>query len=140
VIRAAGGLVWRNDAGNQKVAIVHRVRYGDEWTLPKGKMEQNETWLQAARREVSEEIGISQGKLKIVSFAGGIVYLVEQKPKIVLFWNMVIDGEFTFGITDSEVTKVEWLSPEKAIKLLKHDKEKNLLKEVWQKGDVLFEH
>ena len=83
VIRAAGGLVWRNDSRTQKVAIIHRVRYGDEWTLPKGKLEKNETWLQAAKREVSEEIGISQGKLKIVSFAGGIVYLVEKKPKIV---------------------------------------------------------
>jgi 8-oxo-dGTP pyrophosphatase MutT (NUDIX family) len=139
LIKAAGGLVWVKDSRIKKVAIVHRTRYGSEWTLPKGKLEMNETWKQAAKREVSEEIGCEQSNLRITSFAGGTVYPVEGKPKIVLFWNMTLEGDYTFGKTDSEVNQVEWLPVEKALELLKHPKEKLLLKENMFDGEGLFD-
>jgi len=37
VIRAAGGFVWQQKLNDRRFAVVHRTRYGDEWTLPKGK-------------------------------------------------------------------------------------------------------
>ena len=52
MIRAAGGVVARGG----EVLVVHRARY-DDWTLPKGKLEGDETWEAAALREVREETG-----------------------------------------------------------------------------------
>ena len=51
-IRAAGGVVWRNQSRLQ-LAVIRD--YKDEWSLPKGKLERNEKWERAAIREVKEE-------------------------------------------------------------------------------------
>lgn len=90
-------------------------------------MIEGETWKQAAKREVSEEVGIDQKSLKIKSFAGGISYTVEDKLKIVRFWNMTPIGDYKSKKTDPEVDIVKWLPIEEALKLLDHPKEKALL-------------
>jgi ADP-ribose pyrophosphatase YjhB (NUDIX family) len=128
LIKAAGGLVWRWELGARRIAVIHRMRYGDEWTLPKGRLKQGEMWEKAAKREVCEEIGCKENQLKVLNYAGQISYDVEGKPKKVRFWNMTLEGEVTLGKTDSEVDKVRWLTLEKALELLAHPKERNLLK------------
>lgn len=130
VIEAAGGLVWREEPDGKKIAIIHRTRYGDEWTLPKGKMKKGETLLEAAKREVCEEIGLRNPK--IGSYAGNISYTVEGKPKIVHFWNMVVEEEWKFGKT-KEVDRIRWLPIPEALKILDHPKERALLNNVLTK-------
>jgi 8-oxo-dGTP pyrophosphatase MutT (NUDIX family) len=49
-VQAAGGVVRRNGG----VMIVHRPKY-DDWTFPKGKLEEGESPEEAALREVQEE-------------------------------------------------------------------------------------
>ena len=71
VIQAAGGLVWRDAPHGKLLAVVHRTRYGGDWTLPKGKVKQHETWLEAARREVQEE---TTYRVHVDGFAGVIGY------------------------------------------------------------------
>lgn len=76
IVEAAGGIVWRWKAGSDiandpaiassksaqeqldsiEVCIVHRPKY-DDWSWPKGKLEQNETHRHAAVREIGEETG-----------------------------------------------------------------------------------
>jgi 8-oxo-dGTP diphosphatase len=45
-IRAAGGVVWRDDGGPLRIAVIHRDRY-DDWSLPKGKLDHGESDLSA---------------------------------------------------------------------------------------------
>ena len=54
IIRAAGGVILRDGC----VLLVHRPRY-DDWTLPKGKLEEGESWEEGALREVEEETGLA---------------------------------------------------------------------------------
>src|SRR3989442_3166003 len=58
MIRAAGGLIYRNGRrGLLELAIVHRPAY-DDWTFPKGKLNRDETPADAALRETEEETGL----------------------------------------------------------------------------------
>jgi 8-oxo-dGTP pyrophosphatase MutT (NUDIX family) len=126
-------LVWREEAGIKKMALIHRTRYGDEWTLPKGKLVENETLIKAAKREVCEEIGCEAKELKITGFAGGTVYEAFGKPKVVLFWNMSLKCNYQTKETDSEVDQVRWVSAREALDLLVHPKERELISETCEK-------
>jgi len=105
LIRAAGGLVWRDSPRGKLLAVVHRKRYGSDWTLPKGKLKKKETWLDAAQREVEEETAC---RVQVDGFAGVVGYTVDGKPKVVRFWNMSVIGE-PGKQTDTEVDQVAWL-------------------------------
>ena len=122
VIEAAGGLLWRNSTNIEEIAIIHRPKY-DDWTLPKGKKEPGERWIDTAIREVKEE---TMCLVNPKSFAGGHVYTVEGSPKIVLFWNMQFREDLGFSPND-EIDKLLWVSPKKAITMLTYPAERKLL-------------
>jgi 8-oxo-dGTP pyrophosphatase MutT (NUDIX family) len=122
VIFAAGGIVWKETPEGRKVAIVYRERY-DDWSLPKGKLKKNESWEEAAIREVMEETGCA---VRITGFSGSASYQVKGTSKIVLFFTMEAVSEC--AVTDTnEVKEVLWLLPEQALEKLHYEGERALL-------------
>ena len=122
VIEAAGGLVWRDTPRGKEIALVHRPRYND-WTLPKGKREKNESWEQSALREVREETGLI---VRLGDFAGSTSYLVGNRPKIVLFWHMYLGVENAF-VPNEEVDELQWANHAVALVNLSYESERVLL-------------
>jgi 8-oxo-dGTP diphosphatase len=122
VIQAAGGLLWRESERGKELAVVHRPYY-DDWVLPKGKLGSREDWAEAALREVTEETNC-QPRLK--DYAGCICYLVNNKPKIVLFWYMELIGDCDFEV-NNETDQILWLTVEEAKQKLKYSTERSLL-------------
>lgn len=122
-IRAAGGVVWRADGrpGSVSVAVIRRDRY-DDWSLPKGKVESGERDLQAAVREVHEEIGAT---VAVTRRLAETEYRVGRAPKIVRFWAMrYLSGDFAAG---AEVDDLAWLPPADARDRLSHDTDRSVL-------------
>jgi 8-oxo-dGTP pyrophosphatase MutT (NUDIX family) len=122
VIFAAGGIVWKPNPEGPKVAVVHRWRHND-WSLPKGKLKGNESWEEAAIREVKEETGCT---VRITGFSGTTSYQVKGTSKIVLFFTMEAVSECPLTDT-AEVQEVLWLSPEQALEKLDYEGERVLL-------------
>ena len=106
----------------KKLAVVHRHKHND-WSLPKGKLDSGESWKKAALREVLEETGCI-GKIK--KYAGSISYLLDGRPKVVLFWHMDIKS-LAPEKTNGEVDEIRWLSIEEAMEILDHEDEKELI-------------
>ncbi|WP_232216075.1 NUDIX hydrolase [Promicromonospora sukumoe] len=83
VVMTAGGIVWRRRAGKVQVQVVHRPRY-DDWSWPKGKLENGETFQNAAIREVGEETG---RQIVLGRPLPGLQYLTpEGRVKRVHYW------------------------------------------------------
>jgi 8-oxo-dGTP pyrophosphatase MutT (NUDIX family) len=122
VIHSAGGLLWRDTNHGKELAVIHRARH-DDWTLPKGKLKPAESWQEAALREVKEETGCSA---RLGSFAGSVSYLVNDVPKVVLFWNMTLAGECDFQPSE-EVDQVIWLPAPEAVKRLNYAAERAIV-------------
>jgi 8-oxo-dGTP pyrophosphatase MutT (NUDIX family) len=55
----AGGVVYRTEHGSPRYLVVTARRKPQEWVLPKGHIEHDETPEHAAVREVYEESGVS---------------------------------------------------------------------------------
>jgi 8-oxo-dGTP diphosphatase len=123
-VRAAGGLVTRFDSdGALQVLVVHRARYED-WSFPKGKLDEGESFEEAALREVEEETGLIcrvEKELPAARYRDA-----QDRPKLVRYWHMtVVDGDIRDYEFNAEISDLRWVPVELASGLLsyRHDRE-----------------
>jgi 8-oxo-dGTP diphosphatase len=120
-VQAAGGVVTREG----RVAVVHRPKYED-WTFPKGKLDEGEDFEQAALREVEEETGL---RCRLVRELPSSSYTdSKDRPKLVRYWLMEpLGGDFA---PNDEVDELRWVSPDEARSLLTYDRDRDVLAAV----------
>ncbi len=123
LVRAAGGIVLRTNGSGPLVALVHRPRY-DDWSFPKGKLNDGEDFATAALREVEEETGL---RCTIVRSVGAVTYLDRHaRPKVVRYFAMDPDGG-TF-VPGDEVDELQWVPAADAGDLLTYDHDRRVLR------------
>ncbi len=123
VVKAAGGVVCREgSSGETEIVIVHRPAY-DDWTLPKGKVDPDETPEECALREVKEETGF---RCELGRPVGCTAYVDRRgRNKLACYWVMeVISGRFRPG---GEVDRMAWLPVADAVKRLTYERDKALI-------------
>lgn len=100
------------------------------FSFPKGHVEESESEKDTALREVKEETGFD------ISFVGDFREVITYSPKpgvlkdVVFFLGNVIDGVMT--PQKDEVSLIEWLSYEDALKVVTYDDDKNVLKKAYE--------
>jgi 8-oxo-dGTP diphosphatase len=120
-VRAAGGIVRRDG----EVLVVHRPKY-DDWSFPKGKLDDGESWEDGALREVEEETGL---RCSLGAEIASTSYTDSRgRPKLVRYWLMSPEaGEFE---PTDEVDEIAWLSPEDAVARLSYARDRELLESL----------
>ena len=102
--------------------LVHRPKY-DDWTLPKGKVDEGESDDDCALREVLEETGF---RCRLLRELPATRYADRfGRPKVVRYWEMqVIDGSFE---AHDEVDELRWVSPRDAISMLSYERDASVI-------------
>src|ERR1700730_789375 len=122
LVQAAGGLLVRRRAGKLEIALVHRPIHQD-WSYPKGKLEEGESFEEAAQREVFEETGFV---CRLLRFIGHTEYLDRKgRPKVVAYWVMVAEAG-TFAANE-EGDELRWVDVGAAGSLLTYERDRELL-------------
>jgi 8-oxo-dGTP diphosphatase len=123
-VLAAGGIVLRQT--RPPLIAVVRLRKGNEWVLPKGKLDDGETPRDAAMREVWEETGHD---VSVHEFLGTLAYDAGGRSKIVHYWRMETSGRPTRDLMN-DVSAVDWLPLKAAVERLSRDHERAFLANV----------
>jgi predicted NUDIX family NTP pyrophosphohydrolase len=128
--KSAGILLFRVIQGTPEVLLVHPGgpfwvnKDAGAWSIPKGGMEEGESVLDAAKRELEEETGIkTDGEFIELSS-------VKQGSKIIYAWAFRLNTEAVFRVSNSfelewppksgnlksfpEIDKAEWFNLEDA--------------------------
>jgi ADP-ribose pyrophosphatase YjhB (NUDIX family) len=121
---SAGGVVINNE---DKVLVVDQN--GTSWSLPKGHIEEGENVLEAAKREIEEESGITQleyvrdlGEYErhMIGKNGGEDKSVYKKITMFLFRT----NQQNLKPLDSDNQEALWVSKDEVTDLLTHQKDK----------------
>lgn len=124
-IRAAGAVLWRPaESGEPEIAVIHRPRY-DDWSLPKGKLDRDETIPACAVRETAEETGyravldrplieirydVPEGRKSVDFFAARAAEPIDPDAR-----------------DDGEVDRLRWLPADQVAELLSYDRDQHVL-------------
>lgn len=123
VLRAAGVVLTRQGKRGIEVCLVHRPKHKD-WTLPKGKLEPQESALLAAVRETREETGCD---VVLGSPLPSQSYLADGQRKTVRYWIGHTDGSGPGFTPNHEIDQVVWISSAKAQSKLTYRRDRALL-------------
>jgi 8-oxo-dGTP diphosphatase len=127
-VLACGVVPWRRRVnGDIEVLLIHRPRY-DDWSMPKGKLDDGETEEQCAVREMFEETGV-RGELG-EPLPTALYTDHRGRPKEVSYWLMEVPSGPVGFEANEEVDRLGWFSIAQANELLTYEIDQGLLDEA----------
>jgi len=137
----AGGIILNKEG---KIVLVWQNR--NSWAFPKGGIEEGETMLGAALREIKEETGLSASALTMIGqlptyvrYSIGIDGTGEDMSRpastrnLFLFLSQQVD----LKPEDKEVTEARWVTVDEALSMLTHPKDAEFLRSIREKIETI---
>ena len=127
MVNIAGGIVW-----NEKFGVLVVNQNNNSWSLPKGHVERGEGLLSAAMREIREETGVPEKKLKLIKkLATYERDRIQRKPGDAPEMRMIT--LFLFTTTEKRLApedpmnpEARWVPIDRVAALLTHPKDKEM--------------
>ncbi|MDR1833097.1 MAG: NUDIX hydrolase [Propionibacteriaceae bacterium] len=132
IVLAAGTVTLREGEYGPEVLLVHRKRY-DDWSLPKGKLDEGEYLAGCAVRETWEEAGV---RTRLGPPLAPIEYPIVDGAKRVHYWAASVSSEELFAPND-EVDRIRWLPVEEAMRRVTYPEEPELIGQASAAADTV---
>lgn len=120
--KSCGAVIFDND----KVLVIQQV--AGHWGFPKGHVEQGETELETAKREIKEETNLDVEIDETKRFVEKYSPAEGVEKEVVFFVAKKIGGDIK--VQEEEVKATEWLYPNEAMDRLTYETSKNILRMV----------
>ena len=122
--KSCGAVVYRYSNDALEVLLI-RHRFGGHWSFPKGHVEEGETEVQTALREVKEETNLS------IRLREGFRESVEYFPKPYIKKQVIYFLGLSLGDTakrqEEEISELRWVPIDDAERMVSFANDKNLI-------------
>ena len=121
--KSCGAVVYKYENG-QLAILIEKMQKG-HYSMPKGHVENDETEVQTATREIKEEtnldVAIDANFRKVITFSP-----YDGCMKDVVFFVAEVTGGDMIN-QECEVSGLLWLAPQEAINIITHDTDRDVL-------------
>ena len=122
--KSCGALVYRKYHGNTEILLIKHINSG-HWAFPKGHVEEGETEIETAMREIKEETGIDviidQSFREIVTYSPRR----DTHKEVVYFIAKAKNTDYT--PQEDEIADIKWVEISRAGSVLAYENDKSIV-------------
>ncbi len=122
--KSCGALVYRKYHGNTEILLIKHINSG-HWSFPKGHVEEGETEIETAIREIKEETGIDviidQSFREIVTYSPRR----DTHKEVVYFIAKAKNTDYT--PQEDEIADIKWVEISRAGSVLAYENDKSIV-------------
>jgi 8-oxo-dGTP pyrophosphatase MutT (NUDIX family) len=122
--KSCGAIVYRKFHGNTELLLIKHAN-GGHWSFPKGHVEQDETEVQTAQREIKEETGLDV-QLD-TSFREVVTYSPKKDTQKDVIYFLAKATTYNYTPQEEEISQIRWVEISRAHNVLSYDNDKQLV-------------
>ena len=122
--KSCGAIVYRRYHGNLEILLIKHVNSG-HWSFPKGHVEEGETEVETALREVKEETGIDI--IIDPTFRETVTYFPRKDTQKVVVYFIAKAKNFEYVPQEEEIAQIKWVDICHATSVLTYENDKTIV-------------
>ncbi|MCI5752319.1 MAG: NUDIX domain-containing protein [Oscillospiraceae bacterium] len=122
--KSCGAVVYRKHHGNTEILLIKHLNSG-HWSFPKGHVEEGETEVETALREIKEETDIDV--MIDPTFRETVTYFPKKETQKVVVYFMAKAKNFDFTPQETEIADIRWVDICHAASLLTYENDKTIV-------------
>ena len=122
--KSCGAIVYRKHHGNTEILLIKHVNSG-HWSFPKGHVEENETEVETATREIKEETGIDV--IIDPTFRETVSYSPKKDTQKVVVYFIAKAKNYDFIPQEEEISEIRWVEIGHALSILTYENDRSIV-------------
>ncbi len=122
--KSCGAIVFRKFHGNTEILLIKHVNSG-HWSFPKGHVEENETEIETAVREIKEETGIDV--IIDPTFRETVSYSPRKDTQKIVVYFIAKARNYDYSPQEEEIAEIRWVEIGRASSILTYENDRSIV-------------
>ncbi len=122
--KSCGAIVYRKHHGNLEILLIKHINSG-HWSFPKGHVEEGESEMETAVREIKEETGIDV--IIDPTFRETVSYYPKKDIQKIVVYFIAKAKNYELNPQEAEIADIKWVDVGCANSILTYDNDKTIV-------------
>jgi len=122
--KSCGAIVYRKHHGNLEILLIKHVNSG-HWSFPKGHVEEGESEMETALREIKEETGVDV--IIDPTFRETVSYFPRKDTQKIVVYFIAKAKSFDLSPQEDEIAEIRWVDVGCANTVLTYENDKTIV-------------